>query len=72
MPEQNEYLDKFLTEVKKEFSEVKADNKFTRCWLTWIGIIVLFGLGTIMLISIRISNSWMQQIVSIASKVILK
>jgi len=59
-------------EVKEEIAEVKADNKATRWWVVGTGITVLLGLAAILLTFVQIQNSWMQQVISFASKAIVK
>jgi len=59
-------------EVKEEIAGVKADNKSTRYWVMGTGITVLLGLAAILLTFVQIQNSWMQQVISFASKALLK
>jgi uncharacterized membrane protein YcjF (UPF0283 family) len=63
-------------DVKEENEATRADNKATRRWIfgtvVGTGITVLLGLAAILLTFVQIQNSWMQQVISFASKMIVK
>lgn len=56
--------------------EIKADNKATRRWIfgtvIGTGLTVLLGLAALLLTFVQIQNSWMQQVISFVSKIIVK
>jgi hypothetical protein len=63
-------------EVKEENEATRADNKSTRRWIfgtvVGTGITVLLGLAALLPTFVQIQNSWMQQVISFVSKMIVK
>lgn len=63
-------------EIKTEIDEIKSDNKNTRRWIfgtvVGTGLTVLLGLAALLLTFVQIQNSWMQQVISFVSKMIVK
>jgi hypothetical protein len=70
------YLDRVVNKINADVDEIKADNKATRRWIfgtvVGTGVTVLFGLAALLLTFIQIQNSWMQQVISFVSKLIVK
>jgi len=63
-------------EVKEESEATRADNKATRRWIfgtvVGTGLTVLLGLAALLLTFVQIQNSWMQQVISFISKIVVK
>lgn len=66
------HIDEKVDHIDKRIDGIVEDNKNTRRWIFGTGLTVLLGLAALLLTFAQIQNSWMQQVLSFAGKMIVK